>query len=242
MNGIEKNTKRLFGENGKTLWIALDHPQFFGPMEGLENPVATVDKLLKANLNAVIINPGVFRLIHSEIAWRKSWIMRTSVGGSCYSDYSKTHPVVVEPQQALLDGADAAIIMFILGSQDYYAMENIRRSIEKYHQYSLPVIVEVMAEDFSKTNDVQWVRTGARIAAELGADIVKVFFTDSFEKITGSCPVPVVLAGGPKNQDILLWAKEALQKGAKGFAFWRNVFQSENPVEMVNKLALLLAE
>jgi len=239
MTGLEKNTRRLFRKHGKTLWVALDHPQFSGPMPGLENTVQTITGILPALHDGMILNPGIFRLLPSE-AYQKRLIMRVSVGGTCFSEYSKIHPVVVDPVQALNEGADAVIMMLILGSQDALSMESVRRHIEAYHRYAIPVVVEVMSEDYTMNNDFQHVYAGARIAAELGCDIVKVFYCEQFHRVVETCPVPVLLAGGPKNLDILEGAKEAIRSGAKGFAFGRNVFQNENPVEMIGQLSQLL--
>ena len=69
---------------------------------------------------------------------------------------------------------------------------------------------------------------------------MKVFYCEQFHRVVETCPVPVLLAGGPKNLDILEGAKEAIRSGAKGFAFGRNVFQNENPVEMIGQLSQLL--
>ncbi len=239
MTGLEKNTKRMFRKNGMALWVALDHPQFSGPMPGLENPLQTIARILPASNDGMILNPGIFRLLPSE-AYLKRLIMRVSVGGTCFSEYSKIHPVVVDPIQALNEGADAVIMMLILGRQDALAMESVRRNIEGYHRFSIPVVVEVMSEDYALNNDFQHVYAGARIAAELGCDIVKVFYCEQFHRVVETCPVPVLLAGGPKNLDVLEGAKEAIRSGAKGFAFGRNVFQNEDPVEMIGQLSRLL--
>ena len=154
MTGLEKNLRRLFRPNGKTLWVALDHPQFCGPMPGLENPIQTIGRILLAPHDGMILNPGIFRLLPTE-AYQKRLVMRVSVGGTCFSDYSKVHPVVVDPVQALCEGADAVIMMLILGSQDALAMESVRRHIEAYHRYAIPVVVEVMSEDYTLNNDFQ---------------------------------------------------------------------------------------
>jgi class I fructose-bisphosphate aldolase/fructose-bisphosphate aldolase/2-amino-3,7-dideoxy-D-threo-hept-6-ulosonate synthase len=137
-------------------------------------------------------------------------------------------------------GADAVLMMAVIGGPDYVGLQEVAADIDAYHQLSIPVIVEILAADFSKTNtfDVQY--HGARIAAELGADVVKAFYVEGFEKVTACCPVPVILAGGPKDRDIAAVARQALDEGAKGFAFGRNIFQAENPEAVVERLGRLL--
>ena len=43
----------------------------------------------------------------------------------------------------------------------------------------------------------RWERRARRPCAENGASIVKTYYTEDFDKITETCPVPVVIAGGP---------------------------------------------
>ncbi|MEM2744643.1 MAG: fructose-bisphosphate aldolase, partial [Nitrososphaerota archaeon] len=82
--------------------------------------------------------------------------------------------------------------------------------------------------------------------AELGADIVKTVYTgssESFRKVVNRCPVPIVIAGGPKvenDKQVLEMAKGAMDAGAIGVTFGRNVFQHENPKAIVKALASIV--
>ena len=80
---------------------------------------------------------------------------------------------------------------------------------------------------------------GARVAAELGADVVKAFYVDGFEHLVASCPAPVILAGGPKDRDVVEVARAALAAGAKGLAFGRNIFQHPEPARIARELDAL---
>ena len=77
----------------------------------------------------------------------------------------------------------------------------------------------------------------ARIGAECGADIVKTLYTgdiDSFTKVVESIPVPVVIAGGPKSKtdlDILKMTEDAMNAGAKGVTYGRNIFAHKSPAK-----------
>ena len=51
--------------------------------------------------------------------------------------------------------------------------------------------------------DARYLGLCCRIAAELGARVVKTYWCENFDKVTSGCPVPVVMAGGPKtNSDL----------------------------------------
>ncbi len=240
MTGLKKNVARLFENEDKLFLVALDHPQIFGAMKGLEKPIELVSKLSDSKADGFILNPGIFKYISDEKVFPKKQIMRISLGGSAFSDFSSCHPSVVTPKAAINSGADAAIVMLILGGHDVDSMEGVAKTIDSFHEYSIPVIVEVLANDFGKTNDPEYVKNGARIAAELGADVLKVFYCKNFENVVNNCPAPVILAGGPKDEDIKTWAKNAIDCGAKGFAFGRNVFQSENPMGFIDEINLIL--
>ena len=81
---------------------------------------------------------------------------------------------------------------------------------------------------------------GAAIAAELGAKIVKTYYcAEDFEKVTNGCPVPVVIAGGPKCEtelEVFEFVYDGMRKGAIGVNLGRNVWQNPHPAAMMRAL------
>ena len=96
--------------------------------------------------------------------------------------------------------------------------------------------------------DVNNVKHAARVGAELGADIVKVVYTgsvESFAEVVNGCPVPVVIAGGPKmgsDEEIFSMVAGALKAGAAGVSIGRNAFQHKTPTKMVQALSKMVHE
>lgn len=241
MFGLEKNVKRLFGNGGKLFIAAFDHPQIFGVMDGLKDVKKLVSTLSDTKLDGFILNPGIFPLLDNDIMYNKKMVMRGSLGGSRFSNFSDCHTVFISPETVLRSGADAVLIMLVLGGNNYVeSMTEISKAADAFHQYSIPVIIEVICADFSKTNDTDFVRDGSRIAAEIGADVVKAFYCENFHEVTEGCPVPVILAGGPKGEDIVQTAKSVVEAGVKGFAFGRNIFQCPEPVKLISELNTVL--
>jgi len=85
----------------------------------------------------------------------------------------------------------------------------------------------------------------ARVAAELGVDIVKTNWTgdpDSFKEVVEGCMAPVIIAGGEKAgiKGILDITKQSIEVGGSGVAFGRNVFQAEDPTKVVKALYLVI--
>jgi len=95
---------------------------------------------------------------------------------------------------------------------------------------------------------VDVVKHVARIGAELGADIIKTNYTgdpDSFREVVRGCPVPVVMAGGPKtntDEEFCEMVYGCIQAGGAGVAAGRNVFQHEDPTSMVKVLCGIVHE
>jgi len=102
-------------------------------------------------------------------------------------------------------------------------------------------------ENIKDEYDVEVVKIAARVAAELGADIVKTNWTgdpDSFKEVVKGCMAPVIIAGGEKSgiKGILEITKQSIEVGGSGVAFGRNVFQAEDPIKVVRALYLIVNE
>lgn len=221
---------KLLKNDGKLFLAAFDHPQIYGTMEGLENTPDLVKDLKNTELDGFILNPGMFARICPKSVDDKVLVLRGSVGGTMMGTvYSDVHYGIASAELAAQLDADAVLVMFVIGgSKDMESEIELARVCEEYHKLGIPVIAEVLAADYTKNNDSSLVSSGARIAAELGADMIKAFYCPDFDKVTSNCPVPVILAGGPKDADIVSVVKEVVSKGAVGLAFGRNIFQSKD--------------
>lgn len=238
MTGLERRMARLLANEGKLFLAAFDHPQIYGAMKGLENTPELIKKLKGTEVDGFILNPGMISHVCPKSMDDKLLVLRASVGGTMMGTvYSECHEAIASGARAVELGADAALVMFVIGgAQDKESQLELSRVVEEYHAYGIPVIAEVLAADFEKNNDTELIENGARIAAELGADMIKAFYCDGFEKVTANCPVPVILAGGPKGTDIVDVAGTIVEKGAVGFAFGRNLFQDPDPAGLIRKL------
>lgn len=239
MNGLKRNIARLFDNDGKLFVMAMDHAQC-GLVEGLESPVALIESRRNMDIDGFLVNVGVAELAEEQLLGKKV-LLRTSSGGSAIADsYTNLQKNHVSAETALSMGVDAVVMMMTFGGDDYVSIQDAARAIDSYHKYNIPVVVEILANDFPKTQTFDIQANGTRIAAELGADVVKAFFTDKFETIVKNCPVPIILAGGPKGSNIEDVAREAVSCGVKGFAFGRNLFQNDNPGDTIARLSRIL--
>ena len=93
--------------------------------------------------------------------------------------------------------------------------------------------------------DARYLALCCRIAAETGAKVVKTYYCDDFAKVAQACPVPVIIAGGPKMDtelDVFQVTYDALQQGAAGVDMGRNIWQHENPVPMLTAVRAIVHE
>ena len=239
MNGLKRNVAALFGNRGKLFVLAMDHAQC-GLTEGLERPGEIIEARTEAGLDGFLLNVGLADRYEDKLLGRKL-LLRTSSGGTALgSAFTNVHINHVSPETAFRMGADAVVMMLVVGGDDYKSVQLAARDIDAFHQYNLPVVVEILADDFSRTQSYDIQANGARVAAELGADVVKAFFTDNFESVVSNCPAPIILAGGPPGVNLMEMAADAVRCGVRGFAFGRNLFQNKNAGSDIQQLDALL--
>lgn len=230
MTGKEVRLRRIF-RDGRTFIGALDFGGFMGPAPGIEDPGAIVRQVVDGGADAILVNPGVARSEWPAYAGRCGLIVRVTGGATRYNSNMTHHTVVCGVEEAVALGADAVCVMVFIGAPEEQMMfENMTKVTVQASRLGVPVLAEVIPADTNLNHDPECISVCARVGYELGADIIKTYFTSTgFEKIVRSCRVPIVIAGGPKKSDAVSMAKEALALGACGIAFGRNVFQAPDP-------------
>ena len=90
----------------------------------------------------------------------------------------------------------------------------------------------------------QFFLLAARVLAENGANLVKSYFCEGFERVAAACPVPIVIAGGKKLPELeaLEMAYQAIDQGARGVDMGRNIFQSDCPSGMAQAIGKVVHE
>src|ERR671914_557514 len=214
--GREIRLNRIM-KDGKMICIPMDHGISNGPIRGLEDPRSLIYECEHAGLTCVLVNKGIIKAMPRPI--RIGLIAHMSASTS----------LGPSPNEKVLMGG---------------VEESIRLGSDECTAWSIPLVAMMYprGENIKNPHDVEVVAHAARIGAEAGADIVKAVYTgdiDSFKKVTKACPVPVVIAGGPKantDYEILEMCESAMKAGARGVTFGRNIFQHENPVSIVRAL------
>jgi predicted phospho-2-dehydro-3-deoxyheptonate aldolase len=223
----------------------MDHGVTVGPIQGIENMQQIIDQLLKGGVDAVLVHKGIAKHVATE---NVGLIVMLS-GMSNLSPNVNSKVQVCSVQEAIRLGADAVSVHVNVGAQDEDKMlRNLGKVADECEVYGMPLLAMMYPRGPKIQNEhaPELVAHAARIGAELGADIIKANFTGStetFKTVVESCPVPVVIAGGPKcktSEEVLQTTCDAIMAGAAGLSIGRNVFQHENPALMVKALAAIV--
>jgi len=245
--GKTRRLKRIMQQDNRTVIVPMDHGVTIGPVQGIENMQQTVDLLIKGGVDAVLVHRGIAK--HVDMGNAGLIVMLSGMSNLSPNINSKVQ--VVSVQEAMRLGADAVSVHVNIGAQDEDKMlTNLGKVADECEVYGLPLLAMMYPRGpkIQNEHDSEVVAHAARIGAELGADIIKANFTgstESFRTVVESCPVPIVIAGGPKcktSEEILQTTHEAVEAGAAGLSIGRNVFQHENPSLMVKALSAIVHE
>ena len=241
--GMQNRLARVISpKTGRCVMLAIDHGYFQGPTTGLERPGETVAPLLPY-ADALMLTRGVLRnTIDPGVAI--PIVLRVSGGTSILKDDLSDEDLTVSIEDAIrLNASCLALSIFVGAPHEKQTLTNLARLCDEGHKYGIPVLA-VTAVGKEMTRDARYLGLACRIAAELGAQIVKTYYCEDFEKVVHGCPVPVVIAGGRKieERDALHLAHQAVSAGAVGVDMGRNIFQSKWPVQMIKAVRSIVHE
>lgn len=249
---ISLRLNRIFAEDGRALVVAMDHGLSMGNVLGLESPERIARLSRAEGADAMMTTIGIIKR-HTQALGRTGLIVRADAGGTYLASQPAGPDLVVSVEEALALGADALAIMVYPGAPgglEEKSFRNLAQLVEQGIKWSLPVLAEVVPyADFKlQRTSSEDIASGARMAAEAGADFVKTFYTgdvNSFKKVVDAAGIPVLVLGGPKvsgELGLLKMVRDAIDAGASGVAFGRNVWQHPDPAGMVRALRQVIHE
>ncbi len=246
MNGKEIRLARIT-ENGKGIIVPMDHGTSDGPIAGLVNINRLVPKLIEGGATAILAHKGIIRRLNGVP--NCGLIMHLTASTKFASDPNdKVQVTLVE--EAVRQGVDAVSIHVNLGGSDSEPemLKILGETARICDELQMPLLAMMYPRggNIKEKFDPEAVALVARVGGELGADMVKTVYTgspDSFREVVEGCPVPIVIAGGPKcenDRDALQMVKGAMEAGAIGISLGRNVFQHRNPAAMLKALRAII--
>jgi len=236
-------------DSGRILTVAVDHAPSYGILHGLEHIQAVVDQVAGAAPDAMVMMKGVAQRCFDAYAGDVALMLKCS----SLSPFHPEHDVVVSSvDDAVALGADAIAMAFTVGSDEQpELLRALAAIVRRAGEVGMPVVVHsypcgrAVPEDERYT--AERVGYAARLAMEVGVDIVKTYYTGSSESFSRvvevASPALVVAAGGPRltsDEDVLRMARGVVDAGAAGITFGRNIWQSDDPAGLIGALKEIL--
>ena len=243
--GKTRRLRRILKGDNRTVIIPIDHGVSSGPIKGIENMQETLNKLLQGGADAVVLHKGIAKRV--DVADAGVIVHLSAISNLSPNCQNKVQ--VCSVAEAVRLGADAVSVHVNVGAQDEDKMlVKLGRVADECDLLGMPLLAMMYPRGPKITNEhaVEAVAHAARIGAELGGDIIKTNYTgdpESFRRVVEACPVPVVIAGGPKSEtpeDVLQMVHDSLKAGGAGLSIGRNVFQHKNPTLMVKALVAIV--
>jgi putative autoinducer-2 (AI-2) aldolase len=240
--GMANRWAQLIQRDGHCLFLPVDHGYFQGPTRKLEVPRETCQPLMPF-CDAIFITRGVLRS-QVDPESTKPVILRVSGGSSVIGKDLANEGITTSMEEAIrLNASAVGISVFVGTDYEKESLLNLAKLVDKGERYGIPVMAVTAVGKELEKRDARYLALASRIAAELGARLVKTYWCPNFEKVTHGCPVPVVIAGGPRvdtAREVLDFVWDGMQRGAIGVNLGRNIWQNEFPVAMIKGIRAII--
>lgn len=239
--GMKARLSSIFQpKSGKTVMLAFDHGYFMGSTAGLERLDIVIPPLVD-HIDCLMATRGGLRTSVSP-STGKAVALRVSCGSSMVNDDLSHEVIGVSIEDAISINASCMAVQTFIGADGQKdSLDNLCKVVDAGLKYGIPTMgVVAVGKQMERTS--RFFKLATRILPELGAHIVKTYYCDDFEEITSACPVPIVVAGGKKlpEDEALTMCYRAISEGAAGIDMGRNIFQSLNPVAMVQAVKAIV--
>lgn len=242
--GMKARLARMFDpKSGNTVMLAFDHGYIMGPTAGLERIDLVIPPLIPY-VNVLMGTRGVFQSCISPAAQVGRCLRVTYDSTVLYDDMSNGGGFASDMENALRMNADCVAVQTFIGSPgESRSLELLCRTADAGARYGVPTLgVVAVGKEMERTEKFFLLAT--RVLAENGANIVKSYYCEGFERVAAACPVPIVIAGGKKlpEPEALEMAYKAICDGAHGVDMGRNIFQSDCPAGMAQAIGKVVHE
>ncbi|MBI3814313.1 MAG: 3-hydroxy-5-phosphonooxypentane-2,4-dione thiolase [Nitrospinae bacterium] len=242
--GMKNRLSQLIKPDGKCMFLPIDHGYFLGPTSKLEKPGKTIKPLLPF-CDALFVTRGVLRSCVPQDT-NVPIILRVSGGTSIVGKDLANEGLTTSIKEAVrLNAAAVGLSVFIGSEYERQTLLNLSQLVNDAEEYGIPVMAVTAVGKELEKRDARYLGLCCRIAAELGAKVVKTYWCEDFDKVVNGCPVPVVIAGGPKTEtelQVFEFVYDGMQKGAIGVNLGRNIWQNAHPVPMIRALRAVIHE
>ncbi|MGL4741768.1 MAG: 3-hydroxy-5-phosphonooxypentane-2,4-dione thiolase [Sarcina sp.] len=241
--GMKSRLSKIFNpKSGNTVMLAFDHGYIMGATAGLERLDLAIPQLIE-DVDVLMGTRGALRAA-VPTGHNKGIALRCTAGSCVLNDDMSNEVIAVSVEDAIrMDASCMAVQVFIGGEGQKSSIENLTKTIDSGNRYGIPTLgVIAVGKEMERTG--KYFQLATRMTAEFGAQIIKSYYCEDFEKVVAGCPVPIVIAGGKKipEKEALELAYKGISQGAAGVDMGRNIFQAENPKAMAQAIAKIVHE
>jgi 3-hydroxy-5-phosphonooxypentane-2,4-dione thiolase len=241
--GMKNRLSRVIKPDGRCMFMPIDHGYFLGPTRCLEKPAETVKELLPYS-DALFVTRGVLRASFDP-SLDTPIILRVSGGPSIVSEDLANEVITTSIEEVIrLNVAAVGVSIFVGSDYETQTIDNLAEMINQCENFGIPVMAVTAVGKETEKREARFLGLSCRIAAEMGAKVVKTYWcAEDFDKVVEGCPVPVVMAGGPKCEtvrEVFDFVHDGIQKGAIGVNLGRNIWQNPNPVAVAKALYAII--
>lgn len=253
---------RIF-RDGLAVCIAVDHGFMSDPTENIRKIKTIIQQVTDGGVDGILISYGQALMLkdiftHKDspaLLLRVDWMNALRLGKANTSNAipcaSLKHTMIISVQDAIKLGADAITVYYVIGYDEKIEREQMNHCAllaEQCFRYGLPLVIEpmIIGGKVNGSYDAEMLIDAARIAQELGADLLKIPYTGdmgTFKELCEGIDIPLLVLGGAKSkreEDGYEIIHEALQAGASGVVFGRKVTTSKNPKKFVENIVDLV--
>lgn len=235
--------KSNFKMNG--IYLAYDHGMEHGPSDFNDinvSPTFVIDLAKKAGVDALVLLKG------SALKYKKKIGVPLIIKLNQKTKLYGGEPISTQTcsvSEAIALGASAVGYTVYAGSKyEHLMLEEFGKIEEEAHKYGLPVIMWSYPRGESIKNDEtpEIVAYAARIAFEMGADIVKLKYPNNDSNLSwivkSADATKVFLSGGAPVDDKTFedHVRKVMAAGFAGVAVGRNIFQSNDPLKRLKSI------
>lgn len=247
MSGKARRMNRLFtGENKRCLLSPLDHGGWLGPVKGINRPRWIVEQVVAGGTNAILASPGFFKATADLIPPSVAIVLRVSLTAGMSKQSTQETPISMLDQALRMDADAVAVSVFFGRAGDIEIYRWLAELIQICEPFDMPVVAEMMPPE-DRCFDNEAIAHASRIGMEIGADVIKTNYSGSikdFTEVVKSVPIPIIVAGGPKQENdpgVAAMASDVIAAGARGVAIGRRVWQADDPKEVTRQISEALA-
>src|SRR5512136_3261073 len=240
--GLKNRISRIIKpDTGRSVMLAVDHGYFLGPTSRLEVPRKTIMPLAPY-ADAIMLTRGVLRS-SVDATILNSVVLRVSGGTSIVGEDLSNEGIITSVEDALrLNASGVALSIFVGSKHEKQTLLSLSELVNEGQKHGMPVLaVTAVGKELGK-RDARYLGLATRIAAEIGAHVVKTYYCDDFHRVVDGCPAPIVVAGGPKlpEKEALEMTYNSMKGGAIGVDMGRNIWQSDWPVGMIKAVRAIV--